>query len=299
MKYLPALLAINSLLALGLQPQIASATTLYNGSGLPEEQGWIAPGAVGSNGLPIATFNVTPGTDGVTVQTDNIDSSSGATATSGYLGYSNYTASPNTATPDPFDAELNLINPAFPVLNADDGYSIFFDVAVDPVPETDPNRASFSLLVVSSDKTKSIELDFEADLVFAQSDADNGSGLSEFTRAETSTPIDTSIIRSYELKADSSTYELLADNTSILTGNLRDYEFDADNSEPSLPFDPYETPNFLFFGDLTDQAAGSFTLGEVRVENAIASTPEFSPVFTITLLGIGMGVQKLAQKNLL
>ena len=55
---------------------------------------------------------------------------------------------------------------------------------------------------------------------------------------------------------------------------MRDYEFDINATDPSLPFNPYETPNFLFFGDLTDEAAGEFTLGEVRVEAATASTPE-------------------------
>ena len=295
MKYLPALLAINSLLIVGLQHQKASATTLYSGTGLPENQSpqWLAPGAIDSNGFPIATFNATTGTDGVTVQTDNIDSSPGATATSGYLGYSNYTAD----TSNPFDIKLELVNPSFPILNADDGYSVFFNLAVNPLLENDPNRASFGVIAISSDKTKGIELNFEADLVFAQSEADSGSGFSEFTRAENA-PVDTSVSRNYELKIQNSTYELFADNTFLLTGNLRDYEFDADNSEPPLPFNPYETPNLLFLGDSTDQAAGSFTLGEVRVEaDASVSTPEFSPIVALSLLGVGMGASKLAQKN--
>lgn len=297
MKYTCALLALNSLFLVGLQPQIASATTLYNGSGLPENQTpqWLAPGAIDSNGFPITSFTTTTVADGITVKTDDIDSSS---ATAGYLGYSNYTATADTL--NPFDVKLKLINPNFPTLNADDGYSVFFEVGVNPLLETDPNRASFSVVAISSDTTKGIELDFESDLIFAQSDADNGSGFSEFTRAETSDPagINFANLNSYELRVSSSTYSLFIEGVTdpILSGNLRDYQYDTTRTDPPLPFNPYKTENFLFFGDLTDQAAGSFTLGEVRVETATASTPEFDFTLALGLMGIGMIAKRIYRK---
>lgn len=308
MKYTYALLALNSLFLVGLQPQIASASTLstvlYDSSGLPEDDTprWLAPGAIDSNGFPITDINsfqtVDSTTNAFTLQTNNIDSSSD---TAGYLGYSNYTAVANTDTPNPFDVKLELVNPAFPVLNADDSYSVFFEVGVNPFEVNSTDRGSFSIVAISSDISKGIELDFDENTIFAQSDVDNGSGFSQFTRAEefnSGSTIDLSQLNSYELKINSSTYQLFAngDTSAILTGNLRDYEFSTVLTNPPLPFNPYETENFLFFGDLTDRAAGSFTLGEVRVETATASTPEFDFTLALSLIGVGMIGKRIFKK---
>ena len=121
MKYTCALLALNSLVLIGLQPQIATATTLYTGEDLPENQGWLVPGAIQSNGFPILDISnfqtVDPDTKAFTLQTNDIDPNSDSLA--GYLGYTN-----NFPQPPSF-SELQLVNSGFPELNADEGYSIF------------------------------------------------------------------------------------------------------------------------------------------------------------------------------
>ncbi len=296
MKYTCALFALNSLVLVGLQPQIATATTLYTGEDLPEKQGWLVPGAIQSDGVPISDVSdfqiVDPVTKAFTLQTHNIDPNSNSFA--GYLGYTNYFAQP------PIFSELQLVNSEFSELNIDDGYSVFFDVAVKSLSEDNPDRAGFSVIAISSDVTKGIELDFEPDLIFAQSDTIDNTGASEFVREETSTPIVTSDSNSYELRVNPSTYELFANGDKILNGNLRDYEFNINATNPNLPFNPYETPNFLFFGDLTDEAAGDFTLGEVRVEAAIATatTPEANFTLALALIGIGL-TAKISSKKCL
>lgn len=294
MKCTCALLALNSLVLIGLQPQIATATTLYTGEDLPEKQGWLVPGAIQSNGVPISDISdfqtVDPVTEAFTLQTNDIDSNSDSFA--GYLGYTN-----NFAQPPSF-SELQLVNSGFPELNADEGYSIFFYVAINSLIEDNLDRAAFSILAISSNVTKGIELDFEEDLIFAQSNTLNSTGASEFVRAETSTPIVTGDSNSYELRVNPSTYELFANGDRVLDGSLRDYEFDINATDPSLPFNPYETPNFLFFGDLTDEAAGEFTLGEVRVEVATASTPEANFTLALALIGIGFTTKKILKKKI-
>lgn len=295
MKYTCALLALNSLVLVGLQTQIATATTLYTGEGLPENEGWLVPGAIQSDGNPILDISdyqtVDPVTEAFTLQTYNIDSDGDSFA--GYLGYTNHFTQP------PGFSELQLVNNGFPELNADNGYSIFFDLAVKSLTETNEDRAAFSVIAVSSDVTKGIELDFERDLVFAQSDTvDSSTGFSEFVRAETSTPIITSNSNSYELRVNPFSYELFANGNKVLDGNLRDYEYNTNATDPNLPFNPYETPNFLFFGDLTDEAAGDITLGEVRVEaaTATASTPENNFTVALALIGIGLTAKMSGKK---
>ena len=294
MKYTCALLAINFLVLVGLQPQNVTATTLYSGEGLPENEGWLVPGGIQSNGNPISEVSdfqtVDSVTEAFTLQTYNIDPNSNI---AGYLGYTNHFAQP------PGFSELQLVNNEFPELNADNGYSIFFDVAVKPITENNPDRAAFSVIAISSNKQRGIELDFEQDSIFAQSDTINSTGASEFVRAETSTPIITRNSNSYELRVNPSTYELFANGDRVLNGNLRDYEYNIDATDPNLPFNPYETPNFLFFGDLTDEAAGDFTLGEVRVEaaTATASTPEASFTVALALMGIGLTAKKYLRKE--
>ena len=94
MKYTCALLALNSLLVVGLQPQAATATILYSGSGFPEAELWLVPGAINSSGFPIDPVpnrSFDPVTNAVIVQTENIDSTS---STAGYFGYTNQIPNP-------------------------------------------------------------------------------------------------------------------------------------------------------------------------------------------------------------
>ena len=169
----------------------------------------------------------------------------------GYVGYTNYDIV------SLFPPEVTLVNSDFPDLVPDEGFTISFDVAVNSEQSVTPNRAGFSVIVVSSDGNAEIELGFAEDRIFAQAD---GFVSGEEVAFDTTDEID------YDLEIEGSTYTLFADGTQILTGPLRNYDFDPAVSEPPLPFSPYDLSNFLFFGDNTDQSSATFTLEEIEVE---------------------------------
>ncbi|NJR40937.1 MAG: hypothetical protein HC781_21480, partial [Leptolyngbyaceae cyanobacterium CSU_1_4] len=165
-----------------------------------------------------------------------------------YAGYSNYNTSGT------------LINAASPTLNATTGYSVSFDLQVLADANTNPNRAGFSLLVVSQDSTQAIELAFQrlsptTGNIFAQNTA--------FNAAE-STAFNTSQKTDYRVEVLGSAYTLFANNTAILTGTLRDYT--AFTPPANFPFDPYEKPSLIFLGDDTTSAQGTFNLSQVVVQ---------------------------------
>jgi Ca2+-binding RTX toxin-like protein len=162
-----------------------------------------------------------------------------------YAGYSNYTALGT------------LVSPSSPILNATTGYSISFDLQVISDSGTNPNRAGFSLLLVSQDPTKAIELAFQrtsptTGRIFAQKDATFVAD--EFVAFDVNAKTD------YRVEVEGNSYKLFANGTQILTGSLRDY------SAFTGPIDPYETPNLIFLGDNTTSAQGSFNLSQVVVQ---------------------------------
>ena len=283
-KYIITLLALSSIWLGKPNPTKALSVELYDGSGFPENQGWLDRGAIQSSGSPV--FPTPTGTvvsDGILIDTRIEGNSSG----NGYLGYSNY----NPATSS-FVSESSPINSPFPTLDRNQGYSIFFDVAVNPIVDTDiNNRAAFSVIAISSD-LKGVEIGFDIDdRIFAQNDGDTDGAASGFTSGETAS-FNINNNTSYELRIKGSGYQLFDRNNStlILSNMLRDYDYNEANSDPPLTFDPYETPNFLFFGDNTDRASGTFTLGAVSV----SSVPfNFSPTLGIVLSGICLWLRKV------
>lgn len=188
-----------------------------------------------------------------------------ATANTGYAGFTNYTVDFDNIDFNDIEGSLTFqpVNQTFPTLDPDAGFTVAFDLAIlNEVSEA--NRAGFSLVVVSNDPSKEIEIGFKtegADRAFAQS--------TNFTEAEDSsdTALDFSTQRTYWLSVSENTYSLSANGVEILSGNTRDYNFDPTMSDPPLPVsaNPYQTSNFLFFGDNTDQGHAQFTLGEIAV----------------------------------
>lgn len=219
------------------------ATSLYSGylNQAPTAQNWLAFANVNiTNPANLATQTVDE--TGVTLNT-TVDEDI-------YAGYSNYTFNPFTGT-------YTLVNANFPTLDSTTGYTVSFNAQVLTDAESNPSRAGFSIIVTSNDPTKAIELAFQNDKIFAQDDSplfveDPG----------VTTAFDTTKATQYSLKVQNDAYQLLADGTSILTGTLRNY---AAFNSPPIP-DPYETPNFLFFGDNTTSAQGRFRLNQVTVE---------------------------------
>lgn len=169
-------------------------------------------------------------------------------------GYSNYTAL------------STLVNPAFPVLDRNNGYKVRFDTRVisdDHTPSA--NRAGLSLIALSSDG-KGIELGFWPDQVWAQETG--------FTKAE-SAPLDTTAaIKSYELTVLGNNYSVTANGLPLLSGALRAY------GSPALP---YAIPSYLFIGDDTTSAKGAFEFSYLSVE-----IPEPTGAILMLIGGVGM-----------
>jgi len=259
----------------------AGAINLYNGTGLPGSQLTLQIGAIKSDGTAVSPFTGT-GQTIVTGQGVKVDTAANSAE---YSGYSNYNPSSST-----------YFNPAIfqsSTLNQATGYTITFTVSLDPstlvdISTTAAPRAAFSVIAVSSDK-KGIEIGFRPTAIFSQS-------ASFGIEAETSLAINTSITRDYKLTVFNNTYSLASGGTSIINGNLQTYSFDQTASNPPLPFNPYTTSSFLFFGDDTGKASGTFTLGNVTLD----TTPvpfEFSPTYGLLAIATGMAINNWRKKT--
>lgn len=251
----------------------STAFTLYSGSGLPTQQE-LALGQVPvpfsdvpANLQPFLSFLpaslaefVTPTAFATQTATANgvvLDTRNSADPNAGYAGYSNYTVDlSGVSLANPTNIDFTPVNPNFPVLNNNTGYSLTFDLAINAESSV-PNRAGFSILVVGND-SRAIELDFKANSIFAQA--------ADFGAAETVVPSFSLANRnSYALNVANGGYELFANGSQILSGALRNYNFDPAASDPPLPVNPYATPNFIFGGDLTDGGSSLTTLGPISL----------------------------------
>jgi hypothetical protein len=123
-----------------------------------------------------------------------------------------------------------------------------------------PDRAGFSLLVVSSDK-RGIELGFWIDEIWAQ----EGGSSWPFTHAEGAAFTTTSDLIDYRLIVLGERYTLTANGTTVLSGPLRDYTLAP---PPPLPANPYTTPNLIFLGDDTSSARAKIKFRYAAVINA-------------------------------
>lgn len=236
-----------------------------------------APGRLNTNG---SIFNGIPGynalsyiaVDGNTALLTPVTSFA-ANANTGYAGFTNYTINfddidlDNLTLADLADLEDSLtfepVNPNFPALDPAVGVTIAFDLRI--LQESSaPNRAGFSVVAVSSDTNQEIEIGFKTE------GADRAYALSpDFVEAENSsaTALNFGEMLTYWLSMSGDRYSLSANGVEILSGDLRDYNFNPAASDPPLPSaaNPYEIPNFLFLGDNTDQAYANFELGKVSI----------------------------------
>ena len=135
------------------------------------------------------------------------------------------------------------------------GFAVLFTAQLHGERHNSTDRAGFSVIVLDEEK-RGIELGFWTNQVFAQSDSPL------FTHAESAAlntsagPVD------YALTFGPTQYVLRAQGTPILTGLVRDYTAFVGT------YDPYETPNFLFFGDDTSSASGMVSLKRITLLTA-------------------------------
>ena len=256
----------------------AVTVTLYNGTGLPANQNpvWIVPSALRSqSGFPVIVApSETQVSGGVQLNTAGNNAE--------YSGYSNYTYNQSTN-------QIQLINSQFPPLDRNIGYNLSFNVALNSSTTNSNDRSAFSVTAISSDR-QGIELGFEPGLIFAQSPT--------FVRAENAA-FNTNSSATYTLTVQGSGYTL-SNGSQSLSGSLRSYNFNPLASQPPLPFNPYTTPSFLFFGDNTGQESGTFTLGAVSVttNTANAAVPfDFNPTVGLVILGAWTAFSHLRTKQ--
>jgi Domain of unknown function (DUF4347)/Calx-beta domain/RTX calcium-binding nonapeptide repeat (4 copies) len=247
---------------------LSSATPIYVSSlgGTPNSQGWLTFGASPNFGRQTVSAAETTVFTGLTA---------GANSSLGAVGYTNY----NSGIPVPF-------NPAFPILDRNQGFTLSFDLRINSeINSSDDNsdnindRAGFSVIVVTSDNTKAIELGFWQDEIWAQRDGSDirpvpNPSRTLFTHSPTERAFrDTrTALTRYDLRIKGDNYELFAagGTTPILTGSLKNYTaFDHTTAGPagtSLPYNPYQQRNFIFLGDNTSSAQSNFTLGRVELQ---------------------------------
>jgi Ca2+-binding RTX toxin-like protein len=263
---------IISLTAANDAPIITAPGTIFNfydGTGTPNSQGF--------------TYQTLPYLPTATIQNGN----QLTTSITDYVGYS-------------VKSEL------MPILDRNIGYSIKFTAQIlsenhssagaDKNGDTIADRAGFSVTAIGNDK-KGIELAFWTNEIWAQND-----GVAEpipgnltqtlFTHGEGNKNVNTTVQTPYELEVKDNIYKLFKLDTSgarfeqILTGNLRDYT--SFTTPAYLPSNPYQTPNFLFFGDGTPTASANFKLGAISVTTGSSSSLSVNEDTNLVVQGISI-----------
>lgn len=204
-----------------------------------------------------------------------------------YAGYSNYNASinsnPSVITP------TTPVNSSFPSLDRNAGYTLSFTVKINSQfndGPNGPNRAGFSVIVLSSDK-KGIELGFRNTDIFAQNNSSFNGGGEQIGGLSTLL----ANLTTYDLNVSGNSYTLSSGSTSLLTGLLRDY-----TTATGFGSDIYKTSNLIFLGDDTTSARANIDLANVSIVTSEA-VPEPSSIPCAVLLVGGFFVlrKKYAQ----
>jgi hypothetical protein len=245
---------------------VAITTVLYDGASEPTR----TPDAITNPYLNFASQG--GGSQSASGGITTLDTSSSNAI---YAGYSNYNSTLSA-----------FVNPSFPVLDNNAGYTLRFTVALNSQTNVSPNRAGFSVIILGSNK-QGIEIGFRktntqaADIpdIFALNND------TTFTIGEQNNSLGGIILgdpNTYSLAVSGSTYTLMTGSRTLLSGSLRDYSANA----TTLLAQVYNTPNFLFLGDDTTSARGSENIQDITlITNNATAIPEPS-----NLPGIGLAI---------
>ena len=158
----------------------------------------------------------------------------------------------------------------FPILDRTTGVQVNFTMQVESETHANSNRAGFSVIILDKD-AKGIELSFWENEIWTQSDENTG-GL--FKHGEGIAFATTTGLTDYQVTFSGDIYTLTANSEPLLSGPLRNYsQFDG------FP-DPYETPNFLFFGDDTTSSQARVNLRFVSVTGIEPVVPTVTDIST-------------------
>jgi hypothetical protein len=140
------------------------------------------------------------------------------------------------------------------------------------------NRAGFSVILLDG-SAQGIEIGFWTGEVWSQDDSPL------FVRAEIASFDTTADFIHYELTLQGASYALTADGSELLSGAIRDYSAFA-----GFP-DVYETPNFIFLGDDTTSAGGSWQLQLVE----LAAIPEPAAGLMLSAVVVGLVTRRYSR----
>jgi len=239
------LLALSLSLA-GAAGASAATAVLYDGAlgGLPSDQGMVFSAFPSGSVIPTSSGGIT-----------NLNSS----------GSNAYQAGFGALSPLALDATL--------------GYSLEFSAEILAESHSgNPVRAGFSVIMVGADPTASIEIGFQDGRVFAQNDAPLFGDPPADTNAGFN-PVGMGFV-DYSLAVFGDSYTLLANDTAVLDGNLRNYT--------GFGF-PYNFPGTIFLGDNTSSAMANVNLSRVAlVSPSEVPLPAAAWLFGSALLGLGV-----------
>lgn len=154
-------------------------------------------------------------------------------------------------------------------LDRSTGYDVLFTMQIKDELHDNHHRAGFSIIILSDDLL-GLELGFWSNEIWAQ----EGGIDNLFTHAEGAAYNTTADLITYRLSISEDVYTLMANDTQILSGPLRDY------TAFSETIDPYETPNLLFIGDNTTRAQTRVDIAYVAIETDLLATNTAVPTAT-------------------
>lgn len=143
------------------------------------------------------------------------------------------------------------------------GFQMTFNLRVDGSTSSSTNRGGYSLVLVGNDPSKSLELAFNANEVFAY---DYVAGDPDRFVRGPSAGLMVGVPNAYVLTVANDAYVLNVNGQNLLSGGLVDY------TAQGLP---YTTPNFVFFGDDTSRAASSAYLGPLVLASTVPEPAGF------------------------
>jgi hypothetical protein len=239
-----------------LAAHTAGATVIYNpGQGVPGAQGWLTAGS-GSGSGSQAVVN-------------------------GLLAFDSTGSS---------DAYGN--GRFFPgALDTSAGFLLSWQLQLKSEEHTSDNRAGFSLLLQGQDQTKSLELGFWTDKVWALKYEAGGADSGYLRDAAATASFDTqSALHTYTLTVLNDQFSLEADNTLLFGGALRDY--------PTIGLStlPYLAQSFIFFGDDSSRGKSTANIGAIQLL-PLQAVPEPSVALLVAASLVGLALTRRTQRS--
>lgn len=158
-------------------------------------------------------------------------------------------------------------------LDTANGYELAFRLQIVDESHIQTNRDGFSIIAIGSSNTKSLELSFWTDHVWAY----NFNTTDGFTHGP-DFAFDGTTTHDYRLQVTNQNFTLLVDNVPSLSGALQNY------SGSGLL--PYLIPNVIIFGDDTTEARSDIRLYNMTLSDVVVPEPSTVALVGLALLGV-------------